>query len=386
MSQSSPDPDIRFERTSPILRIFDEQKAKEFYLGYLGFALDWEHRFAENLPLYAQVSRSGLILHLSEHHGDATPGSAAFVLVNDVHAYQRELAGKDYKYLRPGVQDLPWGKVMTVIDPFGNSIRFCEQKPVEPIPVASEPEPRPAMPVTPRHIGIVACSAEGAALCYRTICVEGGQLLGGHAHPEVSMHTPSLAAYEACLDRGDWEGVGALMLASAGKLAGIGADFLICPDNTIHQALPLIAAQLPRPWLHIAEVVATAAAARGFRRLGLLGTRWLVESEVYPDKLAAHGLAYERPTAAEREELNRIIMDELVRGIFRPEAVAFHQQVIARMQAAGCDAVVLGCTEIPLIMGDHNSPLPTLDSTRLLARAALRQAVQGTAAPAGAEA
>jgi len=226
-----------------------------------------------------------------------------------------------------------------------------------------------------RHIGIVACSAEGAALCYRTICAEGEALLGPHAHPEVSVHTHSLAQYVAALDRNDMEGVAALMLSSARKLAAAGAQFLVCPDNTIHQALPLVLPQSPLPWLHIAEEVAAQAVERGFRRLGLTGTRWLVESRVYPEKLERRGLAWERPTATERDEIDRIIMQELVRGIFRPEAVAVFQRVIGRMKGAGCDAVVLGCTEIPLIISDTNSPLPTLDSTRLLARAALRRAV-----------
>ena len=231
----------------------------------------------------------------------------------------------------------------------------------------------------PQHIGIVACSAEGAALCYRTICVESAGLLGPHAHPEVSMHTPSLAEYVRCLEREDWQGVGEVMLASAHKLARIGADFLICPDNTIHPALPLIISRSPLPWLHIADAVANHAADRGFRRLGLLGTRWLVTSAVYPEKLAARGLEYVRPEPDERTELNSIIMDELVCGVFKPEAIAFHQRVMARMKDAGCDAVVLGCTEIPLIMNDANSPLPTLDSTRLLARAALHRAVHSAA-------
>src|SRR3981081_2841486 len=122
--------------------------------------------------------------------------------------------------------------------------------------------------VAPQHIGIVACSAEGAALCYRTICVEGSPLLGAHDHPEVSMHTHSLAEYMKCIDRGDWEGVGELMLSSANKLAKSGAGFLICPDNTIPQALPYIEGRSPLPWLHIAEVVAAQAVERGFRRLG----------------------------------------------------------------------------------------------------------------------
>jgi aspartate racemase len=227
-----------------------------------------------------------------------------------------------------------------------------------------------------QHIGIVACSAEGAALCYRTFCIEGAQLLGPHDHPEVSLHTYSLAQYMRPIRRNDWPAVADLMLSSANKLATIGADFLICPDNTIHQALPLLADRSPLPWLHIAEVVANHAAARGFHRVALTGTRWLVESNVYPDKLAARNIETVRPDAIERETINRIIMDELVYGIFKPESIAAFQSIITRMKHEGCDAVVLGCTEIPLILNDANSPLPTLDSTRLLARAALHRAVQ----------
>jgi aspartate racemase len=226
------------------------------------------------------------------------------------------------------------------------------------------------------HIGVVACSAEGAALCYRTICLEGARLLGAHDHPEISMHTHSLAEYMRCIDRNDWAGVAELMLSSATKLASIGADFLICPDNTIHQALPALESRSPRPWLNIASVVADRAVERGFRRLGLTGTRWLVESDVYPRMLAPRGLDYIRPTSAEREDINRIIFDELVNGIFSVDAVSSFQRVIDRMKRDGCDAVVLGCTEIPLIMNDANSSLPTLDSTRLLAQAALKRASQ----------
>ena len=144
----------------------------------------------------------------------------------------------------------------------------------------------------PLHIGIVACSAEGAALCYRTICAKGAQLLGPHAHPEITMHSHSLAAYVECIERSDWECVAGLMLDSANKLKNAGANFLICPDNTIHQAMKLVEPQSPLPWLHIAEVVAEDAVDRGYGRLGLLGTRWLVESGVYPQKLAVRGIAY----------------------------------------------------------------------------------------------
>jgi aspartate racemase len=228
----------------------------------------------------------------------------------------------------------------------------------------------------PRHIGIVGCSAEGAALCYRTICLEGPDLLGRpDAHPEVSLHTNSLGEYVTHLEAGDLAAVARLMLDSAHKLARAGADFLICPDNTIHEALPLVLPESPRPWLHIAEVVAAEARARGFRRVGITGTAWLVRSDVYPSRLGAVGIEAVRPSDADRDTTSRIIMSELVRGQFRRESIAELEGVVDRLAGRGCEAVVLGCTELPLVLSDHGSPVPTLDSTRLLARAALRQAV-----------
>jgi aspartate racemase len=218
-----------------------------------------------------------------------------------------------------------------------------------------------------QHIGIVACSAPGAALCYRTICNESD-------HPAVSLHGTSFAQYVEHMERGDWNRVGELMLDSANRLARAGADFLICPDNTIHQALPFIESRLPLPWLHIAEVVAGEAAAQGFGRVGITGTKWLVDSAVYPEKLSARGIECARPNAQERDEINRIIMSELVYEVFKPESVTYIQRAVERMSAEGCDAIALACTEIPLILDDANSPLPTLDSTRLLARAAVLRA------------
>ncbi len=190
------------------------------------------------------------------------------------------------------------------------------------------------------------------------------------------MHTHALAEYMKFIKCNDWSGVADLMLDSAHKLAKSGATFLICPDNTIHQALHFIQQQSPLPWLHIAEVVAAHAVERGFRLIALTGTCWLVESDVYPEKFSAVGIEFLRPAAEERNEINRIIMDELVQGVFRVESIAVFQRIIERTKKEGCDAVLLGCTEIPLIINDANSSLPTLDSTRLLARAALRHAMR----------
>jgi len=228
----------------------------------------------------------------------------------------------------------------------------------------------------PKHIGIVACSAEGAALCYRTVCSEAPAIMGTHMHPEVSMHTFPLGDYMEHIYKNDWEGVGRLMAASARKLVQIGADFAICPDNTIHQAFATAQRESPIPWLHIAEVVADDAAGHGFRHLGITGTKYLMEGPVYREKLGARGIAHTIPGEAQRVRLNQIIFDELVNMKFTDESRAYFSAVIDDLKSQGCDAVVLGCTEIPLLVSDTDSSLPTLDSTRLLARAALRRAVK----------
>jgi aspartate racemase len=229
-----------------------------------------------------------------------------------------------------------------------------------------------------KHIGIVGCSFEGAALCYRTICLEAEAFLGKHAHPEITMHNIALAEYVPYLPDGNWQGVAELMLRSSRALQRAGADFLICPDNTIHQALPFVLPDSPLSWLHIAEEVAREAKRRGFRHLGITGTKFLVQGPVYPEKLDALGIRHSKPTEPQQEEINRIIFDELVRDERKPESLAYFQQVIRELKDRGCDAMVLGCTEIPLLVNDGVSPLPTLDSTRLLARAALRHALSST--------
>ena len=202
-------------------------------------------------------------------------------------------------------------------------------------------------------------------------------MIGRHDHPEISLHSHSLADYMKRIDANDWAGVAELMMSSAEKLARAGADFLICPDNTIHQAFDLVAHRSPRPWLHIAREVAVESQRRQHKRLAVLGTRYLMEGPVYREALKTAAIEHRVPGAEQRERINQIIFDELVNGQFLPRSQAYFTEVIRSLKVEGCDAVVLGCTEIPLLMTAESSPLPMLDSTRILARAALKKAVEG---------
>ena len=224
------------------------------------------------------------------------------------------------------------------------------------------------------HIGIVAVSAEGAALCYRTICAESAPVFGRQTHPEISMHTYSLSDYMRHIEADRWQEVGSMLLSSAEKLRQVGADFVICPDNTVHQGLDLVREASPLPWLHIAEEVASVAARRGFRRLLVLGTKYLMEGPVYPGKLQSRGIDSDIPPADRRAQIDAFIFNELVCGEFKDSTRSVFQEIIAEGKRRGNDAAVLGCTEIPLLIDDRDSSLPTLDSTRILARAAISEA------------
>lgn len=222
-----------------------------------------------------------------------------------------------------------------------------------------------------KHIGIVGCSAEGAALCYRTICADSEARMGEHLHPEVSMHTFPLGDYTPLFPAEDWDGVGDLMARSASKLAAIGADFAISPDNTIHQAYEQAVQESPIPWLHIANEVAKSAKEQGYSKLGITGTNFLMTGPVYPGALDRYGITYEIPGEHDRQRINDTIFGELVKGVFSPESKAYFNGVFDQLREQGCDAVVMGCTEIPLLMDGVETPVPTLDSTRILARAAI---------------
>ncbi len=227
-----------------------------------------------------------------------------------------------------------------------------------------------------KHVGIVACSAEGAALCYQAFCRESLRVVGKNDHPRVTLDSIPLARWLPAFDAGDYEGVARVMLESARLLAAAGADFAICPDNSAHLAWDHVQAATPLPWLHIARVVAAEAARRGYRRVGVLGTRYTMGGPLYPDALGALGIDSSVPEAADFETVDRIIFAELVDGVFTDASRQAYNRVIARLAERGCDAVALACTEIPLLVRPEESPLPTLDSTRLLARAALLEAVR----------
>lgn len=226
-----------------------------------------------------------------------------------------------------------------------------------------------------RHLGILAHSAEGAALCFRTFCQEGFRELGPDDHPDVTLDLIALARSMPAWEAGDHDAVRAVLAESVRRLAAAGADFFVCPDNTAHLALERPGDDLALPGLHIAQVVADRAARDGRTRVGVLGTRYTMDGPVYPRELAARGIAAEVPDAADRETVNRIIFDELVNGVFTEESRREYVRIIGRLAERGCDAVALVCTEIPLLVTPEVSPLPPLDSTRLLARAAFDAAV-----------
>jgi aspartate racemase len=227
-----------------------------------------------------------------------------------------------------------------------------------------------------KHIGIVACSAEGAALCYQTICREALTLVGKNDHPRVTLDSIAMARWMPAFDAGDYAGVASFMLDSARLLQAAGADFAICPDNSAHLAWTHVQAATPLPWLHIGDVVAGEASRRGFRRVGVLGTRFTMSGPVYAESMGRLGIETLVPEPADFETVDRIIFSELVDGIFSDASRQEYNRIIARLRNRGCDSVALACTEIPLLVRPEEAPLPTLDSTRLLARAAVQEALR----------
>lgn len=228
-----------------------------------------------------------------------------------------------------------------------------------------------------KHIGIVACSAEGAALCYQDICRAASVVVAKHDHPRITMDSIPLAHWMPAFDAADYRAIAQIMLESVRLLARAGADFAICPDNSAHLAWEHVQAETPIPWLHIATAVGEEARTRKYRKIGVLGTRYIMRSPLYPQALAALGIETAIPEGEDAETVDRIIFDELVDAVIKDESRRKYHRIISRLAGRGCDAVALAGTEVPLLIRPQDSPIPTLDSTRLLAQAALREAIRG---------
>lgn len=227
-----------------------------------------------------------------------------------------------------------------------------------------------------KHIGIVSVNYEGTALCYQSICEQAASRMGEYDHPQITIHSFPLADYMSFVSTLDWEGVAELLLESAEKVARAGADFAICPANTTHEAFKFMGSRSPIPWLNIVEVLAEAAARQKFSKLGILGTKFLIDGKVYREVLSNHGIQAMIPRAEQSERINTLIFDELVKGALNSSTREYFRDVVRELSSAGCDAVVMGCTEIPLILRQEDVDVPLLDSTRLLAGAALEEALR----------
>jgi aspartate racemase len=221
------------------------------------------------------------------------------------------------------------------------------------------------------HIGILAHSADGAALCYLEMIRKSARRLGEHQHPEITLSILPMGPTIPLWDAGDLSQINAHLRHTADRLKAAGCDFFVCPDNTAHIAFDAATELYPLPGLHIADVVAERAARDGRKRIALLGTRYTMQGPAYPAAFKRRGLEMRTPSLADQERINTVIFEELCQGILTEAARAEYIRVIETLKGEGCDAVALSCTEIPLLITPEVSPLTTLDSTRLLAHAAI---------------
>jgi aspartate racemase len=226
-----------------------------------------------------------------------------------------------------------------------------------------------------KHIGILAHSFEGAALCYRSTCLESVRRLGPHLHPEVTMTGIAMHFMMDAYERGDHRTVRNLFQEDIRKLAAAGADFFVCPDNTAHIALEMEGEDFVLPCLHIGEVVAGQARQEGRSKVGILGTDWTMTGPVYPGALGRRAIEWAIPNEDDRKLIHDVIFDEMCLGVFKDSSRDAYVGIIHKLADAGSDAVALVCTEIPLLITADVSPLPILDSTRLLSAAAVETAL-----------
>jgi aspartate racemase len=225
-----------------------------------------------------------------------------------------------------------------------------------------------------KHIGIAAITAEGAAIVYRHICNAAASRLGDNRHPEISLHSFSLSEHlNAGADRREkWA---MLIEASAAKLRASGADFMICPSNTPHDIYEDVKNRLPIPWLHIVQPIRRSAESAKAKRLLLLGTRFTIDSGFYDSEFRGSETALVRPALEETAYVHDIINTELIRGVVASASRQYLSQLLAKHASSGIDGVILGCTELPLIINESITTLALFDSATLLAEAAIEQAI-----------
>lgn len=231
--------------------------------------------------------------------------------------------------------------------------------------------------IVAKHIGIAAVSPEGAALCYRQIFRHASELLERHDHPTVSIYNHPFADYADAVRADDWRTVGRLLRHSAERVAAMGAELVITPDNAVQHAVPLAEVGSPIPWLSMTDCVAAAVHNDGLETVGVIGTLTVIGGSAYQTYLGMRGIKIVRPERQRAVEIDRMIFDELASGIVRPTGREMLVDTIRKMDAEGCQGVILACSEAGLVIGEENSPLPVYDSTDLLARCALRHSIEG---------
>jgi aspartate racemase len=227
-----------------------------------------------------------------------------------------------------------------------------------------------------KHIGIAAVSPEGAALFYRNIFRQASHLLEPHQHPRVTLHNEPLALYIDAFRTNDWHTIGNLLRRSAEILARSGAVFCLCPDNAVAHGIQLAESGSPIPWLTMPDLVAKAVEADRRKVVGLIGTKMVTTGSTYQTHLGLRGIQVLVPDAGEAEEMDRIIFAELIFGDIRPRSQVTVLRIIDNLASKGCEGVILGCSEAPLLVTQENSHLPIYDAADILARGALHRAME----------
>jgi len=226
-----------------------------------------------------------------------------------------------------------------------------------------------------KTIGIVGITAEGASLCYRTIVAESARALPDGAHPPIAMYTGSFAALNERLSRRDWPGVGALISDSIERLVSSGAELIIMPANATHYAVDYFLPQCPVPFLSIVDVSADACVQGRYARVAVLGIGLTMTDGLYDHPLRSHGIEPMTPTPDEQAALNQIIYGEIIPARVTATTAPRIVEILAALRERGAEAAILACTELPLVISEENTPLPFIDTTRLLARTALANAL-----------